>query len=387
MYEQEAELVAEKVMRMATTPVVPHIPREEQKLVQRKTRGDAGVPTAAPIVSEVLRSPGHPLDGDTRAFMEPRFGYDFSRVRVHSDSAAGQSARDVSANAYTIGHHIVFDSDRFAPATHDGRRLIAHELTHVVQQSGRGFPIAPPNSSVEVQSPALFLPVVVHGETGVRIAREPKKPGNQGIALEIELKPGMNANDVRRKVTVLDQLASRGRLVRAASPIKRQTVPGGVAREYGQINPKVSTEYKFQILEQAHKQIGPHSPNYEPVRWRKFFDLWARSQGDRCGSCPREQSRQGPAPQRRTFPAQDTHSKQGHAFANRFSRNWRLLEEEKERLRGYPSDQEEGAGCDCEHQKRAEVVILGLPSQRAPFCIGGDSKNFIGDRLLVNLSS
>ncbi len=283
MYEQEAEQVAEKVMRMATTPVVPHIPREteERKPVQRKTRVDAAVPSAPPIVGEVLRSPGHPLDGDTRAFMEPRFGHDFSRVRVHSDPAAGQSARDVNANAYTVGHHVVFDSGRFAPGTHDGRRLIAHELTHVVQQSGREFPIAPANSSLEVPSAALFPPVVVQGETGVRIAREPKKPGNQGIVLEIELRPGMNANDVRRKVTVLDQLASRGRLVRAAGPIERQTVPGGVAaREYQQVNPKVSTEYKFQILQQAHKQIGPSSPNYEPVRWRKFFDLWARSQGD-----------------------------------------------------------------------------------------------------------
>jgi hypothetical protein len=137
VYEQEADMVAEKVMRMATQ-ATPHVQpqTEEEKLVQHETTGEAEIQTVPPIVDEVLRSPGHPLDADTRAFMEPRFGQDFSRVRVHSGAAAEQSARDVSANAYTVGHHIVFDSARFVPATHEGRRLIAHELTHVVQQAG-----------------------------------------------------------------------------------------------------------------------------------------------------------------------------------------------------------------------------------------------------------
>ena len=68
--------------------------------------------------------------------MEQRFGHDFSRVRVHSGAAAEQSARDVNANAYTVGHDIVFGAGRFAPGTYEGRRLIAHELTHVLQQGG-----------------------------------------------------------------------------------------------------------------------------------------------------------------------------------------------------------------------------------------------------------
>lgn len=68
--------------------------------------------------------------------MEQRLGYDFSRVRVHLDAAAEQSARGVAAEAYTVGNDIVFGPGRFAPRTLDGRRLIAHELTHVVQQSG-----------------------------------------------------------------------------------------------------------------------------------------------------------------------------------------------------------------------------------------------------------
>jgi hypothetical protein len=69
--------------------------------------------------------------------MEQRFGYDFSGVRVHSGAAAGQSAQDVDAYAYTVGHDIVFAANRFAPGTQAGRRLLAHELTRVVQQTGR----------------------------------------------------------------------------------------------------------------------------------------------------------------------------------------------------------------------------------------------------------
>lgn len=88
---------------------------------------------ANPGVDEVLRAPGQPLDAETRALMEPRFGHDFSEVRVHADEKAAQSAREVNSNAYTLGHDIVFAANQFAPRTPEGRQLIAHELTHVLQ--------------------------------------------------------------------------------------------------------------------------------------------------------------------------------------------------------------------------------------------------------------
>jgi hypothetical protein len=91
--------------------------------------------TAPPIVHEVLNSPGQSLDAATRTFFESRFGHDFSQVRVHTDGRAEQSARDVHAHAYTVGRDIVFGAGKFSPATHEGRRLLAHELTHVVQQN------------------------------------------------------------------------------------------------------------------------------------------------------------------------------------------------------------------------------------------------------------
>jgi len=88
------------------------------------------------MVHDVLRSPGQPLDTGTRAFMEPRFGHSFADVRVHTDARAAESARAVSAVAYTVGRNIVFGAGRYAPDTGAGRRLLAHELTHVVQQAG-----------------------------------------------------------------------------------------------------------------------------------------------------------------------------------------------------------------------------------------------------------
>ena len=103
------------------------------------------------IVHEVLRSPGRPLDSATRAFMEPRFGYDFSRVRVHSDGPAAQSAHAVRALAYTVGQDIAFGKNEFAPDTERGPQLLAHELAHTVQQRdpGGGPPALNGDSAVE----------------------------------------------------------------------------------------------------------------------------------------------------------------------------------------------------------------------------------------------
>ena len=85
-------------------------------------------------VDEVLAHGGRPLENNVRHDMERRFGHDFSGVRVHSDQAAARSADDVSANAYTVGSHVVFGAGNYQPGSEKGTRLLAHELTHVVQQ-------------------------------------------------------------------------------------------------------------------------------------------------------------------------------------------------------------------------------------------------------------
>jgi outer membrane protein OmpA-like peptidoglycan-associated protein len=121
-YEQEADRVADQTMR---------IPGMQ---LQRRDTTQVEPTTMPPIVHEVLRSPGQPLDPATRTYMEPRFGYDFSQVRVHNDARAAESARAVDALAYTVGRDVVFGAGQYAPSIDAGCKLMAHELTHVVQQ-------------------------------------------------------------------------------------------------------------------------------------------------------------------------------------------------------------------------------------------------------------
>ena len=163
-YEQEAERIAGQV-------TAPSGPAPEQRSAPRiQRRPAAGTGNAPASVESVLGQPGRALDAGLRQDLEQRFGHDFSRVRVHADTAAQQSAAELSAEAYTVGDHVVFGHAHFAPETAAGRRLLAHELTHVVQQrGGASVTAAPPGvvsrrrvpasvglqSSVPVSGPGL----------------------------------------------------------------------------------------------------------------------------------------------------------------------------------------------------------------------------------------
>jgi hypothetical protein len=146
-----------------------------------------GPAEAPPAVHDVLRAPGQPLDAATRAFMEPRFGRDFSQVRVHTDAQAAESAAAVNARAYTVGSDVVFGAGQYSPATAEGKRLVAHELTHVVQQ-GRGGPAPNLSSSAPYEQAARSAEsavaghgtVPVHGATGIGLARAKKDEVQEG---------------------------------------------------------------------------------------------------------------------------------------------------------------------------------------------------------------
>jgi hypothetical protein len=100
--------------------------------------GDSAGVAASPIVHDVLRSPGQPLDAATREFMEPRFGHDLSHVRVHTDARAADSAQLIDARAYTVGNDLVFGAGQYAPGSTTGKELLAHELVHAKQQTDSG---------------------------------------------------------------------------------------------------------------------------------------------------------------------------------------------------------------------------------------------------------
>jgi len=153
-FEREAERVAAKVARMAAAPSPPpgdatgagdeegegRRPGGAPLAVQasRLSGGGAGQAVATPLVHEVLRSSGRPLDAAARDFAEPRFRHGFGHIHVHSDAQAARAAASVGARAFTVGRHLVFGQGEYAPASAEGRRLLAHELTHALQQEGAG---------------------------------------------------------------------------------------------------------------------------------------------------------------------------------------------------------------------------------------------------------
>jgi hypothetical protein len=142
-YEQEADRVAEQIMCIPEPGLQRRMNEEKKKErlqtkphIQRRFTSGKGNNAAPPIVEEVLRSPGRPLEQTTRRFMEPRFGHSFSRVRVHTDTKAADSAWAMNAKAFTVGQDMIFGADQYNPQSKEGKSLLAHELTHVVQQNG-----------------------------------------------------------------------------------------------------------------------------------------------------------------------------------------------------------------------------------------------------------
>jgi len=259
----------EKVDLQSDQLAIPNLPKlqrkcasceEEEKRLRRKCanckaegeknklqrEGTSSTPhVAPPIVHDVLRTPGQPLDAGTLAFMEPRFGHDFSRVRIHADARASESAQAVNALAYTVGSRIVFDSRNYAPETAKGRELLAHELTHVVEQgsashnhaSNAPLAIGPAHDEHEREADRVSLqvtadtqpaersrPAVIRG-IELRLQRQPV-PGN------IELVSGAYVGDIagagdnlREDVlTVMDRLFIVGAMTAADYGAERPAV-------------------------------------------------------------------------------------------------------------------------------------------------------------------
>lgn len=184
VHEQEADRVSAQVMGMAEPQTAASTLSRAGGGVQRKCAcggtcaeckgeqsgdkhergqmkpagpGSAGAIEAPAVVHEALRSPGQPLDATSRAFMEPRFGHDFNQVRVHNDLQAARSAKALHARAYTVGRDVAFAERQYAPSTPQGQALLAHELTHVVQQGAQQVGTiqrSPDDAGVQATQPA-----------------------------------------------------------------------------------------------------------------------------------------------------------------------------------------------------------------------------------------
>ncbi len=186
-YEQEADTIADQVMRDGESPVAQRMSPaplngimrecskcgendEEKKDVHRKesSGGDASGKAAPSIVTDVLSSGGgQSMDSGTRQFMESRFGQDFSRVRIHTGSRAAESAGAIQARAYTSGANVVFGSGQYQPGSDQGKRLLAHELAHVAQQQGQTRAKASGNTTLIQREPEAEKPKARKNPLGV----------------------------------------------------------------------------------------------------------------------------------------------------------------------------------------------------------------------------
>jgi hypothetical protein len=147
IYEQEADRVAEQVMRMPEPRVQRQAEeaeeeeeeeekKKEEELIQLKENSSTAAEVTPGIENSInsLRGGGQPLPESVRNYFEPRFGYDFSGVRIHTGEKASDTARALNSRAFTIGSDVVFNTENYSPDTEGGKKLLAHELTHVVQQ-------------------------------------------------------------------------------------------------------------------------------------------------------------------------------------------------------------------------------------------------------------
>jgi hypothetical protein len=197
--EDEADRVADQIIRMpdpefsiaGTLPQASRkcAAREEAALTKRWETPETAANVAIGLLHEALRSDGQPLDTQSRAFFEPRFGYNFSLVRVYDDATAAESARSIGALAYTAGSKIAFGAGHYQPGTSQGRKLIAHELAHVVQQrdgngAGPSLCSRTERGGQEVEKPGQFRPLQIprfHGPPAIRRQEDAGAPVAKGV--------------------------------------------------------------------------------------------------------------------------------------------------------------------------------------------------------------
>lgn len=244
VYEQEADAVADKVMRME---------QDEEKLIQPRRSAGQSLMEAPSIVHDAINSGGKKLDPSTQSFMEDKFGYDFSTVKIHDDAVAARSAQSVNALAYTSGNDIVFNKGQYTPDTNSGKKLLAHELTHVVQQGGEGAgrTLSKKSGGVIQRSLQGYVdamnakPDADYGKAAKHLNGEPKKT----IAYILE-------NNLKGATVIKARLYAAGKIEPGVGPCS--TICRMTERYYLELNP---TEKPFDYSTCETKPPVPSTPS------------------------------------------------------------------------------------------------------------------------------
>ena len=297
-YEQEADRVAEQVMRMpepvaAQSAIVPkqdrlpHLPRhgsecvegelhrltreedeKEQHLQAKAVMGHSAQSSNAadPHISDTSGN-GQPLPASVRAFFEPRFSRDFGHVRVHTDDQATRSAQGVNALAFTVGRDVVFDRGQYTPETVAGRGLLAHELAHVVQQSTPSSPHQGPNLTNPVD--ARTGPTARQRLNISRLGEASELTATELTDDSVGTRPPGRDVPYLRSADALLQRAPR--LKKADAPMPEQT-SFDITGHYEVINPTEDTRITIQINQAGRRIVGRWQRRvYSPGAERQFI--------------------------------------------------------------------------------------------------------------------
>jgi hypothetical protein len=297
-YEQEADRVAGQVMRMidSEAPVSEDEERTEKSLMRKQSRepqADASaISNVPPLVHDVLNGRGgQPLDTTTRAFMEPRFGHDFSHVRVHTDERAAKSARSINALAYTVGNDIIFGASRYAPDTTIGQRLLAHELTHAIQQSTHGLAVQR-QQAVQPQTGGYSKVDLEHWPKSLRGPTEFPGLLSEGYYRWLEIEPGGGLVETgnspiggssRGKILGGDVLhtayldTSEKRLVIVRQYLQVQTPAQEIKNYYLEVWWKIHDDFEFKVISNFARLAESGQPHATALLVRPFLGnsgLW-----------------------------------------------------------------------------------------------------------------
>jgi len=234
IYEQEADRVADAVMRIPEPGVQRQVEPEEEKkeeeeLLRIKEASDQ-IPEVTPAINpgiQLLQGGGRPLSGTEQSFFEPRFGADFSNVRIHSDKRASNVARSVNARAFTFGHNVVFGAGEYSPNALAGRKLLAHELMHVVQQNGgqalfskvkNSDDIIPNSQELSIVSPEFVRQTIQSSSVGdvVQLAQHPAAARQSRVTVATSTQSFRTSYSGRLTQRLLRQLRRRRRSVAEA---------------------------------------------------------------------------------------------------------------------------------------------------------------------------
>ena len=285
---------ADAAHQSAPKAAEPKKEMREETVVQRKAEPLAEIqPASTSSVREALYDSGQPLEPRTRGYMESRFGVDFGNVRVHTDDRAAQSARQINARAYTVGSDIVFSSGKYAPETSSGRKLLAHELTHVVQQSPGAA-----RKAAGVSASPRRVQRSEGGWTGQILAKVRTLPGYDLFCTIIgkdittwQEKPSSKEDILREIVKMIDGEEAYERLTKAAGAIEKawEWLKGELTARHltlddfkaliQQAKDSLSLSDLTHFDEAVERIKGIFRPAYESavelakLAFRKFFDI------------------------------------------------------------------------------------------------------------------